>query len=764
MEECLGCAHQTRSVRGDHRWLPTLVFAGCLVAALAVLAGCARSEAPPNLAGSAAGASSAQERSAAAEPGAAFAPAEPAASLPAPSAAAEALAQARGLLLDGDYGRASRDLAAIQISYAGTPEAAEALLRQGEALLADDSFDAAIVYLRRFLETYPQHPYRALASLMLGRALEARGDGGGAVAAYRQYEDWAEPGASLADLLHLRAANAYFGAGRAAEGWTELGLAAAAADRIPSAVGRFRVYDTLGSRYAEAGDRERAVAAWAVAVNASIAARRPHRAIAETAWKMVGAYQAMGQRDAADAWRWRIIGEWPRTAAAIQAATDVGPANVPALQRGIIAFANGRWQTVVDVLTPYLNGGAPDGQADLARYYRAIALLRLGDPGALAALDRVVEVHAESPWAAEALWEAGSLLLRQGDRPGAAARFERLGVGYPMSIRRSQALYWLGKLLPELGDAAAGRRYLEAAATPGREDFYTFRARAALQRRAAVPKPLAPQRQITADERAAFEQWAHGRLAYTPEAQAERRAQLEGDARFRRGTALLEAGFRREAEEEFHELLDAYGNDPVAVAHVAVHVRERGLYPYSVTLGHQLLDRMTQLGQPSLLEAPRVVQKLVLPLAFLALVEPAARSKNMDPLLMLGLMKQESWFEPRAASSASARGLTQFIFDTARSVAAQLNWPNWTWDDMNRPTVSVPFGVHYLSTLTHEFRGNYHFALAGYNGGPGNVLRWAKGDWERDLDLFVEEITYVETRGYVKLVAGNYELYKVIYS
>jgi soluble lytic murein transglycosylase len=158
-----------------------------------------------------------------------------------------------------------------------------------------------------------------------------------------------------------------------------------------------------------------------------------------------------------------------------------------------------------------------------------------------------------------------------------------------------------------------------------------------------------------------------------------------------------------------------------------------------------------------------VVQKLVLPLAFLDLVVPAARQNGVDPLLLLGMMKQESYFEPRAQSSASARGLTQFVYGTARAVADELEWPNWTWDDMNHPYVSVPFGAHYLSDLVQRFRGNYLFALAGYNGGPGNVLRWAKGDWNRDVDLFVEEIGYFETRGYVKAVSGNYELYRGIY-
>jgi soluble lytic murein transglycosylase len=120
-------------------------------------------------------------------------------------------------------------------------------------------------------------------------------------------------------------------------------------------------------------------------------------------------------------------------------------------------------------------------------------------------------------------------------------------------------------------------------------------------------------------------------------------------------------------------------------------------------------------------------------------------------------------FEPRATSSANARGLTQFILGTARTVAADLQWPDWKWDDMYRPRVSIPFGAYYLGRLTREFRNNYVFALAGYNGGPGNVLRWARGDWDREIDTFVEEIGFAETRNYVRVVARNYELYKAVY-
>ncbi len=283
-----------------------------------------------------------------------------------------------------------------------------------------------------------------------------------------------------------------------------------------------------------------------------------------------------------------------------------------------------------------------------------------------------------------------------------------------------------------------------------------------MRRPAPAQKSLDGQAAISEEERAAWTQWlaARGR---TPESQAERRAQVEADRRFKRGATLLAAGLRREAEDEFREVLEAVDNDPVAVEHVALFVRDRGFFPFSVTLGQRLYDALAGMGETSLFDAPRVVQKLIYPLAYIDLVAPAARQNNIDPLLLLGMMRQESFFEPRAQSSAAARGLTQFIYGTAKAVADELKWPDWTWEDMNRPYVSVPFGAHYLSGLVRNFRGNYFFALAGYNGGPGNVLRWARGDWNRDLDLFVDEIGYAETRSYVRAVTANYDLYRGIY-
>ena len=51
-------------------------------------------------------------------------------------------------------------------------------------------------------------------------------------------------------------------------------------------------------------------------------------------------------------------------------------------------------------------------------------------------------------------------------------------------------------------------------------------------------------------------------------------------------------------------------------------------------------------------------------------------------------------------------------------------------------------------------------ALAAYNGGPPVVLAWIEKNKHKTFDLFVEDIGYDETRGYVKKVLANYWTYR----
>ncbi len=122
-----------------------------------------------------------------------------------------------------------------------------------------------------------------------------------------------------------------------------------------------------------------------------------------------------------------------------------------------------------------------------------------------------------------------------------------------------------------------------------------------------------------------------------------------------------------------------------------------------------------------------------------SLIDQAAARNGLDPAVLHGLIEQESGFDPSAASSAGASGLTQLMPGTASSlgVANPLN-----------PAESIEGGARYLGQLMTQFGGNTEDALAAYNAGPGAVQQYGGIP------------PYAETQSYVSKVLGNAETYR----
>ena len=113
----------------------------------------------------------------------------------------------------------------------------------------------------------------------------------------------------------------------------------------------------------------------------------------------------------------------------------------------------------------------------------------------------------------------------------------------------------------------------------------------------------------------------------------------------------------------------------------------------------------------------------------------------------------------RARSSADARGLMQIMPFTGKDLARNLRIKDYTLDRLFEPLLNIRFGMSYLSWYLKKFEGVKEHTLAAYNGGPTNVRRWLGRQTTDDLDVFIEDIVYSETRKYVKLVMKNYRLY-----
>jgi soluble lytic murein transglycosylase-like protein len=132
---------------------------------------------------------------------------------------------------------------------------------------------------------------------------------------------------------------------------------------------------------------------------------------------------------------------------------------------------------------------------------------------------------------------------------------------------------------------------------------------------------------------------------------------------------------------------------------------------------------------------------------------------RVDPSLLYALALQESRFDPRAVSSAGARGLMQIMPATASFVAGDSSAAGRLHD----PGFALEIGqryLHHLARLDVTDGGNLIRVLAAYNAGPGNLSRWLPASGHRDDPfLFIEAIPFDETRDFVRRVLAYSWIY-----
>jgi len=149
------------------------------------------------------------------------------------------------------------------------------------------------------------------------------------------------------------------------------------------------------------------------------------------------------------------------------------------------------------------------------------------------------------------------------------------------------------------------------------------------------------------------------------------------------------------------------------------------------------------------------------PLAYWDIVRAIAEKEGIDPYLLLALIREESRFDPLAVSQAGAVGLMQLMPSTAfrfkNIIKINLNNTSELYDVTN----NILLGTHYLSRLIKEFK-KIPLALAAYNAGENALKKWLEKAGNKDLDEFIEDIPYKETRRYVKKVLRSYWKYRLI--
>ena len=150
------------------------------------------------------------------------------------------------------------------------------------------------------------------------------------------------------------------------------------------------------------------------------------------------------------------------------------------------------------------------------------------------------------------------------------------------------------------------------------------------------------------------------------------------------------------------------------------------------------------------------------PLAYEELLRRHAQLNNTPFAMQIGIVREESAFDPFTESYANAWGLTQMIPPTAKDFSKGTNIAP-TRENMFDPEMNVTVGGRFLGHLFKTFKGFTQLVPPGYNAGPGAVRRMlrVRGTWA--ADEFIEGIVDDQARNYSKRVLGTYFTYSWLY-
>ena len=214
---------------------------------------------------------------------------------------------------------------------------------------------------------------------------------------------------------------------------------------------------------------------------------------------------------------------------------------------------------------------------------------------------------------------------------------------------------------------------------------------------------------------------------------ADAQAALAAEAGLIRAHTLFDCDMTDDANAEWAAVL---GTAKPAVKIQAAHLASRwGWYA-------QTIATLAQAGEWD--DVP-----LRYPHPYAAIVADASKQTQVPGDWLLAIMRQESLFRKDAVSRADARGLMQMQPATAPAGPRRWHLPPPTPQSLFDPSVAVPLGAVYVRELLDKYKGQLDQTLAAYNAGPMSVARWLPGN-PIDADIWIENIPYAETRGYVQ--------------
>jgi soluble lytic murein transglycosylase len=133
----------------------------------------------------------------------------------------------------------------------------------------------------------------------------------------------------------------------------------------------------------------------------------------------------------------------------------------------------------------------------------------------------------------------------------------------------------------------------------------------------------------------------------------------------------------------------------------------------------------------------------------------AARKHAVDPALIKGVVWRESRFDPGARGGKGELGLMQIMPKTSHEWTNAQRIGFFSDRMLLDAPKNIDCGTWYLRKLLSRYAHTDNpvpYALADYNAGRGNVLKWIKGSAATNHAEFMQQIGFPSTRDYVRAV------------
>jgi soluble lytic murein transglycosylase len=373
-----------------------------------------------------------------------------------------------------------------------------------------------------------------------------------------------------------------------------------------------------------------------------------------------------------------------------------------------------------------------------------------------AAYSVLYQAFPKGKYAERSLWKLALYPYFEKQYAEAAFGFWKYLVANPSPLSAASAMYWMGRCYQKLGDSESAKYLYGRARSLGNDSYYGQRAReaeASLERTAKSGHVFVSG--IDFDQVTAT---CNG-IQLPPAQLAEPDA--AGIRTIGRARQLMLADLSDLALTELRLGRTRQPQNEAVLSYVMsrIYFNKMDYDAAIATLRRAVPDYS---GRP-IESLPVEFWDILFPIHHWGIIKEQARRLNVDPNLILGLIRQESAFDEKARSKANARGLMQILPSTGRLLSKGARLTRYNAAKLYEAETNIILGTRYLASFLQQY-GKPELALAAYNAGDSRVERWQK-EW-RDLDMaeFVEQIPFAETRAYVKQVLSNNVRYGLLTS